>query len=292
VSKPPKKKLAALFRESKRFPIASHGDPIEIEHAELTAAHLPGYERLWQMIAFPFREHPHVWLKRGLHPAHEAAVIYHYSIFRAALRINEVLERAVVVHHGTGAVGSDLFYDACIWIGVGYDRAAQQAGALAQWLIHPQDENRIAITGWDSKARELDEFLDSDIRERVQRANNLHVKPYRNHIVHGPPFPGSRDRIPTPYRMDDLVSWSQWTELAQRDPEAWTEATDERLTVLIDLFAEWCVLVDEFWATIHDRLRGQQDTLALPDLNLASMPDDVRASTGPATLAGVASPSD
>jgi hypothetical protein len=92
--------------------------------------------------------------------------------------------------------------------------------------------------------------------------------------------------------MDDLVSWSQWTELARGDPEAWTEATGERLTVLIDLFAEWCVLVDEFWATIHDQLRGQQDTLALPDFDLASMPDDVRASVGPATLAGAASPAD
>lgn len=276
----PPKNLAAVFRESKRFSIASHGDAVEIEHSELIAAHLPAYEHIWRVIAVPFREHPRIWLKRGLHPAHEAAVIYHYSVFRAALRIHEVLERAVVVRHETGTVGSDLFYDAIVWIGVGYERVAQQAGALAQWLIHPQDENRISITGWDSKAREFDEFLDSDIRERVQRANNLHVQPYRNHIVHGPPFPGSRDRIPTPYRMDDLVSWSQWTELARGDPEAWAEATGERLAVLIELYAEWCILVDEFWATIHDRLRGRQDTLALPDQNFASMPDDAASGAG------------
>lgn len=262
--------IAALAEAAKRFGLAEHGDPVERAAKGFLDQQLPQYEPVWQLFTFPFRDNGSVWIKRNLHRAHEAVVIYHYSVLRSSLRTFRLYREAHTSKIVLGEVGSDLFYDCCIWLGVTYERLGQQAGALYRYLMQPENVDRKGIRDWEDHRDSFGEWLGGDIWTDLWKARDA-VSKYRNNIIHGIKFPGGRDRIPVEDQLDEFLYWSRWMELVQSGAEVWRSKTVDRLELLDEFWTDFAKVVDAFWGTTLKRVNGEMGDRRFVDHNLAEL---------------------
>lgn len=268
-----------LILEAANFALKDWGDENEQQSADFLAQQMPGYQEFWRVFVFPFRVSGSIWIQGDLIPSHEAVCIHNYSLFRAAARAFKFLEEARRRHAAFGEVGSDHFYDFCIWLDIAYERAAQLCGALHFYLCAPADTQRRSLKAWDKHAPSLNPFLGTDIRQRVQTAAR-EVRWYRNRIAHGPKFPGAADRVPRKDDLDDLLYWSNWKRTAEGSREEWLKRTTPRLDLITQMWREFSALNNEFLERVIAQTRvllarlPDHDMVELPDLAaLAKRPD-------------------
>jgi hypothetical protein len=185
---------------------------------------------------------------------------------RAVLLLAEAVKRSGEDEE----VGSDLFYDFCLWLDIAYERVGHLAGALYFYLSEPSDIVKRNLNRWDDHAEKLDEFLESDARQKLDAAGKK-LRKYRNKIVHGPKFPGGLDRVPRSDYFDEHLYWSDWARMAAGPVDDWISRTISRL----DLMKEnW----NSFSRTLNEFLQRTRETTAakvtnLQDHSLMGLPD-------------------
>lgn len=262
--------VTELARESAKFSLRDWGDEKERSHFDFIAREMPEYERFWQLFVFPFRAPRSVWIQLTLVPSHEAVCIYNYSIFRAGLRAFLLLSDARRRSSAGEEVGSDLFYDFCLWLDVAYERAGHLAGALYFYLREPSDIVKRKLNCWDDHAKKLDTFLDSDARQQLEDAAKG-LRKYRNKIVHGPKFPGGLDRVPRSEHFDTLLYWSDWARTAAGPVDDWIRTTIPRLDVMGEHWKSFSRTLNEFLRRTRERTAAEITNLQ--DHNLVGLPD-------------------
>lgn len=262
--------VADLAQESAGFFLRDWGDENEQQSADFLAHQLPAYEDFWRLFVFPFRVLGSIWIRRDLVPSHEAVCIHNYSLFRAAVRAFSFLEEARRRHTELGEVGSDHFYDFCIWLDIAYERAAHLSGALHVYLCVPTDTQRRSLKAWCKHASHLAPFLGTDVRQRVEAAAK-EVRFYRNRIAHGPKFPGAEDRVPRKDDLDDLLYWSRWANAAEGPREEWLKRTIFRLDLITQMWGDFTAVTNQFLERVSRQVRTSLQQL--PDHDKVSLPD-------------------
>jgi hypothetical protein len=258
--------LNDLRAASGQYPIAAWGDEQEQAAASLIQSAIPAYEPFWQTFVLPFRESSGVWLRGDLSYSHEAVCIHNYSAFRAVRRSFALLERARTAK-SNGEVGSDLFYDYCLWMVVITDRVEQLAGSFYFYLFNSADTKRRELKNWDKHADKLANAISLDLLKPFETSAKR-LKFYRNNIAHGAKFPGGKDRVP---RDSTLLYWSEFAKVAMKDQKAWLAQTIDRLDLMEDLWKELIPTVDSFWFHVLDRATTLRGTQPLPDQSKAQL---------------------
>jgi len=266
------KTVRHLRAASSPFVLASWGDAAEQEAGKFLSCHLPAYEPWWQLIVFPFRKQPGIWLRDDLPPPHEAVIVYNYSLFRSAQRTFDSLISSQIALSQTGEVGSDHFYDFIIWIAISYERIRQQAGALFDYLLGPNSERQREVTEWACRADELMDRLPNEFSKSFATSHRK-VKKYRNTIIHGIKFPGGRDRVPKPDEVKSLVFWSDWAQLVKKGESEWRKRTVERMDLMIECWLDFEDLSNGFLRECLNLVMQEYGSRRFPDQNLSGLPD-------------------
>ena len=262
------KTFSELRADAARYRLAEWGDEHEQAAADLVSRDIPSYEQFWQAFVLPFRGPSGVWLRDDLAPSHEALCIHNYSAFRGITRAYELLE-AARVSKASGEVGSDLFYDYCLWLVVVTDRIEQLAGSCYFYLFASADTTKRALKNWDKHASKLAGPLGIDLVAMLNGSSGR-LKLYRNNIAHGVKFPGGRDRVPRESDLD-LLYWSDFAKLAMTDEKEWLARTVDRLDLMEQLWNDVVPPVEMFWKELLARATSQFGSGQLPDHSKAAL---------------------
>jgi len=276
--------IAGVYQQSQWCSLSALGDNYErTYYGQVIHQELPAYERFWQLFVLPFRVPDDVWVNIDLAPHHEAVCIHSYSILRASIRAFDLRAEAGRNKELRDDVGSEVFDDFCIWLSIAYDRFKQLCGALYFYVARPTDELRRSLKAWDKHAQDLDPFLGSGIRGRLDAAQD-DVDIYRHFIVHAGKFPGGLDRVPTPEGVrNHLLYWSEWAKLSKKGPEKWTANTLDRMDIINQFWKVYVGLANEFWETTVNRMLEVLGDGPYPDHEKVHLPAQASSVGGPHT---------
>lgn len=266
--------VRGVFEVARGFSLKNYGDEAEQTlYDSLIAPELAVYEEFWQLFVFPFRLPDSIWINTDLAPHHEAICIYNYSILRALARAFELLQRARQNKDGGKDVGSELFYDFCLWTTITYDRWRQLSGALHIYLNNSTDTGRRSLKDWDRDAAAIKDFVGPTLLKAIEQ-RRTNTNEYRNFIAHGPKFPGGLDRVPAPGHMKELIYWSDWAKAA-KDRTKWEAATIDRFELMRSLWAPAAESMNEFWKAVVDKTLADRGDQPYPDHAKVHLPNAI-----------------
>jgi hypothetical protein len=235
--------------------LTKHGDAREQGAASLLSSVFPSSERFWRTFVLPYRESASsVRIRTDLPRSHEAVCIYNYSVMRTCIRVHSFWREAQRRYETAGDTGSDVFEDFFTRMATGLEQCEQFICCVYVALVLRQRRDDVKVMDWRQKRIEepakawmlglgdgqlrakLDDFV-----ERVDR--------YRNHIVHGPKWPGHENRVLRPASVHELIYWSAWAE-AMQDGAKWEAETTDRFTVISETRDEFFSLLEAIWSAI------------------------------------------
>jgi hypothetical protein len=248
-------KLQDLIRQTKNAKIADIGDIVEQGASVVITRDFPEYENFWRIFILPYRLKDNIRINPDLPKSHEAACIYNYSVMRTIVRLFEFKKLAELKKEINGDTTSQLFEDFFVRIATAYEQTRQFICCTHCAFEIGQGRNDVSIMDWTQKRiREpafewLETNSKNNLPKRLQDAED-EVDRYRNHIVHGPKWPGLGDKVPLPQYVKKMIYWSEWASAIESNRKEWEERTTDRLTVINQAWGKLLQLLNETWSSI------------------------------------------
>ena len=247
--------LHELESATRGVKLSDLGDLVEQSSYRVLVADFPQYECFWRVFVFPYRLKGSIRLNPELPRSQEAVCIYNYSVMRTVVRLHEYWRLASLKKDLHGDTTSQVFEDFYIRLAIAYEQVKQFLCSTYCAFEARQDRNDVTVKAWTQKRIKEPawEWIGSDLTDRLEKVLE-DTERYRNHIVHGPKWPGFRDRVPVPAKVGDLIYWSDWAREIQKRPEEWKTRTTDRLTVIEASRDEFIDLINKLWNEVTRKL--------------------------------------
>jgi hypothetical protein len=268
----PEKTVQDLKEYMSTATLVLHGDNWERGAARLLQQVFPNYEEFWRVFALPYRKSAEsIQIRTDLPRSHEAVCIYNYSVMRTCVRLQSFWREAQRRVETTGDTSSEVFEDFFTRMATGCDQIAQFICCVHCALVKRQKRLDVKVKDWTQKriTEPAYEWLsgldDGQLLTRFQQCSE-EIARYRNHIVHGPKWPGYEDRVPRPENVHELIYWSDWAKSMQ-DESHWRSITTDRFTVMSENRKAFFGLVNDIWGGVTDYLFSSQGGQELANIH-------------------------